>query len=171
MLRLSRTEFEQLISAPLDRFITAIGEVLQRNGIGQLAAVATVGGGAAIPLITTPAVGTPASAGLHHATTLVRCRYRCGDARALQSSAAAAATGLAPPSTYRPASPSRRPRDRASPTAAVPTEQFPGEPGRPLIVRWPGPKTAAPARNRSPTPALPTTPARSSRRRPPRQRP
>jgi hypothetical protein len=54
-VRLSRTEFEQLISGPLDRFTTTVEEVLQRNGIpkASLAAVATVGGGASIPLLTT----------------------------------------------------------------------------------------------------------------------
>jgi hypothetical protein len=54
-VRLSRTEFDQLISEPLDRFVTNVEEVLQRNGIprANLGAVATVGGGASIPLITT----------------------------------------------------------------------------------------------------------------------
>jgi hypothetical protein len=54
-IRLSRTEFEQLISGPLDRFISTVEEVLQRNRIprANLAAVATVGGGASIPLLTT----------------------------------------------------------------------------------------------------------------------
>lgn len=53
-VRLSRTEFEQLISPPLDRFVSTLEDILQRNGIqrSSLAAVATVGGGAAIPLIS-----------------------------------------------------------------------------------------------------------------------
>ncbi len=53
-VRLSRAEFEQLISGPLDRFVTSVEEILQRNGIprANLAAVTTVGGGAGIPLIT-----------------------------------------------------------------------------------------------------------------------
>lgn len=52
--RLSRTEFEQLITGPLDHFISTIEETLQRNGIprANLAAAATVGGGASIPLLT-----------------------------------------------------------------------------------------------------------------------
>ncbi len=52
-VRLSRTEFEQLISEPLDRFLGAVDEALQRNGIpkARLSAVATVGGGAGIPLL------------------------------------------------------------------------------------------------------------------------
>jgi len=53
-IRLSRTEFEQLISGPLDRFVSTVEEILQRNGIrANLAAVATVGGGANIPVVTT----------------------------------------------------------------------------------------------------------------------
>jgi hypothetical protein len=54
-VRLSRTEFEQLISGPLDRFVSTVEEILQRNGIprSSLAAVAIVGGGASIPLLTT----------------------------------------------------------------------------------------------------------------------
>lgn len=54
-LRVSRAEFDQLISGPLDRFLAAFEEVLQRNGIARnsLGAVAIVGGGASIPLITT----------------------------------------------------------------------------------------------------------------------
>jgi Hsp70 protein len=52
--QLSRTEFEQLISAPLDRFLHAVEDALRRNGIpaSRLAAVATAGGGANIPLLT-----------------------------------------------------------------------------------------------------------------------
>ncbi|OMC14654.1 Hsp70 family protein [Mycobacterium sp. SP-6446] len=52
---LSRSEFEQLISQPLDRFVGSVEELLRRNGIARssLAAVAIVGGGASIPLITT----------------------------------------------------------------------------------------------------------------------
>lgn len=52
-VRLTRPEFERLISRPLERFLGTVENILQRNGIqrSSLAAVATVGGGAAIPLI------------------------------------------------------------------------------------------------------------------------
>lgn len=129
--QLTRSDFEQLISAPLDRFISAVGEVLQRNGIGQLAAVATVGGGASIPVITTrlsqrlqvPVVGAdePRFAAAIGAVAL-------GD---LQASSAGAATGLAPaidvPTGLAPAvdvPTTAAAVTGASPTAAVPTEQF-----------------------------------------------
>lgn len=51
--QLSRTEFEQLISAPLDRFLSSVDESLRRNAIpnARLSAVAIAGGGANIPLL------------------------------------------------------------------------------------------------------------------------
>ncbi|PRC42755.1 molecular chaperone, partial [Mycobacterium sp. ITM-2017-0098] len=70
-VRVTRPELEQLISGPLDGLLAAIGDTLQRNGIpaDRIAAVATVGGGAAIPLVTqrlserlrAPVVTTPQS--------------------------------------------------------------------------------------------------------------
>jgi hypothetical protein len=52
-IQLSRNEFEQLISGPLDGFVSAVEETLQRNNVPRsaLVAVAIVGGGAGIPLI------------------------------------------------------------------------------------------------------------------------
>ncbi|OBI98706.1 Hsp70 family protein [Mycobacterium sp. 1465703.0] len=52
--QLSRAEFEQLIAAPLDRFLSSVEESLRRNGIpnAKLSAVAIAGGGASIPLLT-----------------------------------------------------------------------------------------------------------------------
>ncbi|HMC68680.1 MAG TPA: Hsp70 family protein, partial [Mycobacteriales bacterium] len=52
-VQLTRSEFEQLISEPLDRFVATVEETLRRNGIDRssLAAVAAVGGGAGIPLL------------------------------------------------------------------------------------------------------------------------
>lgn len=54
-VELSRTEFEELISGPLDEFVTGVENILQRNNIAvtDLSAVAAVGGGAAIPLLAT----------------------------------------------------------------------------------------------------------------------
>jgi hypothetical protein len=53
-IRVTRAELENLISDPLTGVIDALGEMLQRNRIpaAPLSAVATVGGGAAIPLVT-----------------------------------------------------------------------------------------------------------------------
>ncbi|MCV7409861.1 molecular chaperone [Mycobacterium florentinum] len=54
-VELSRNEFEELISGPLDEFVTGVENILRHNEIPatKLAAVATVGGGAAIPLLAT----------------------------------------------------------------------------------------------------------------------
>ncbi|MGB5150798.1 MAG: Hsp70 family protein, partial [Mycobacterium sp.] len=53
-VRVTRAELDQLIDQPLGGLLGAIEELLQHNGIapGRLSAVATVGGGAAIPLVT-----------------------------------------------------------------------------------------------------------------------
>lgn len=54
-IELSRNEFEELISGPLDEFVAGVEDMLQRNEIpkANLAVVATVGGGAVIPLLGT----------------------------------------------------------------------------------------------------------------------
>ncbi|CQD10720.1 molecular chaperone [Mycolicibacterium conceptionense] len=53
-VRVTRPELEQLMSAPLAGLLDAIEDTLQRNNIAlsSVNAVATVGGGAAIPLVT-----------------------------------------------------------------------------------------------------------------------
>ncbi len=53
-IRLTRSDLDDAIQQPLDSFIGFFHDVLQRNGIrpGDLAAVASVGGGASIPLVT-----------------------------------------------------------------------------------------------------------------------
>src|SRR5690606_31586214 len=53
-LRLTRDELDAVLRPPLDEFLTAVQYTLDRNGIrpSDLTAVATVGGGARIPLIT-----------------------------------------------------------------------------------------------------------------------
>lgn len=50
-VQLSRAELEQLLFEPLDRFLDALEQALRSNGIPKLAAVASVGGGANIPLL------------------------------------------------------------------------------------------------------------------------
>jgi molecular chaperone DnaK (HSP70) len=53
-LRVTRTELEDLMAAPLSEFLAVLGETLERYGVpaASVSAVATVGGGARIPLIT-----------------------------------------------------------------------------------------------------------------------
>jgi Hsp70 protein len=54
-VRVTRNELDEVMRAPLAEFIDVVQETLQRNGIHKddLAAVASVGGGARIPAITT----------------------------------------------------------------------------------------------------------------------
>jgi molecular chaperone DnaK (HSP70) len=53
-IRVTRTELEDLMQAPLAEFIAVLEETLERYGVpaARVSAVATVGGGARIPLIT-----------------------------------------------------------------------------------------------------------------------
>jgi hypothetical protein len=53
-IRLTRGDLDEAIRQPLDGFVGLFHNMLQRNGIGleDLAAVASVGGGASIPLVT-----------------------------------------------------------------------------------------------------------------------
>jgi hypothetical protein len=70
-VRVTRTELDQLIAEPLGRLLDNVEETLQRNNIpaASISAVATVGGGANIPLVTqqlstrlrAPVVTTPQS--------------------------------------------------------------------------------------------------------------
>jgi len=54
-IRVTRDELNEAIRQPLDSFITVVHETLQRNGIRSedLTAIASVGGGASIPMVTT----------------------------------------------------------------------------------------------------------------------
>jgi actin-like ATPase involved in cell morphogenesis len=54
-IRITRDELDDAIRQPLDRFITVVHETLRRNGIRaeDLTAIASVGGGASIPTVTT----------------------------------------------------------------------------------------------------------------------
>lgn len=52
-VRVTRTELDEAIRQPLTGFVAVVQETLQRNGIRDLAAVASVGGGAGIPVVTT----------------------------------------------------------------------------------------------------------------------
>jgi hypothetical protein len=54
-IRVTRDELDDAIRQPLERFITVVHEILQRNGIRaeDLTAIALVGGGASIPTVTT----------------------------------------------------------------------------------------------------------------------
>jgi hypothetical protein len=52
-VRLTRTELDDAIRQPVADFAGVLQDTLERNGVRELAAVASVGGGARIPIITT----------------------------------------------------------------------------------------------------------------------
>ena len=91
-VRVTRAELESLIAEPLAGLLDAIEETLQRNRIpvASLSAVATVGGGAAIPLVTqrlseqlrAPVVTTPAAAARRRGRCRAAGRPRAGGRRA-----------------------------------------------------------------------------------------
>jgi actin-like ATPase involved in cell morphogenesis len=95
-IRLTRAELEDAIRQPLAGFLTVVRETLQRNGIraDELAAIASVGGGAAIPAVTTTLseqLGAPIiTAPRPHLTAAVGAAFRAA------RGPAEAATGLAP---------------------------------------------------------------------------
>lgn len=105
-VRVTRPELEQLISGPLDGLLSAIEDTLQRNGISpdRVAAVATVGGGAAIPLVTqrlserlrAPVVTTPQSQLNIAAGAALVANQGDIDAPTGMAAAADAPTGMSP---------------------------------------------------------------------------
>ncbi|MBX5487689.1 MAG: Hsp70 family protein [Mycolicibacterium hassiacum] len=52
-VRLTRNELDDRLRGPLDDFAVVLQQEMERYGVRQFAAVATVGGGARIPLVTT----------------------------------------------------------------------------------------------------------------------
>lgn len=106
-VRLTRTELDTLIAAPLAGLVAAVGETLERNGIApaSLAAVVTVGGGAAIPAVTqrlseqfrVPVITTPQSQlNVAAGAALLADQEVAADAPTGLAPAADAPTGLSP---------------------------------------------------------------------------
>jgi molecular chaperone DnaK (HSP70) len=56
-VRLTRSELEEAIREPLTNFVAVLDDALRRNGIRNLVAVVSVGGGANIPAVTTTLSG------------------------------------------------------------------------------------------------------------------
>lgn len=86
-VRFTRAEFDGAIRDSLNNFVTILDETLVRNGIRELAAVISVGGGAHIPAVTTtlsghlgvPVVTTPRP----HLTAAIGAALRAAGAGAL----------------------------------------------------------------------------------------
>jgi hypothetical protein len=105
-IRVTRIELESLITGPLAGVIAALEELLERNRIpaADLSAVATVGGGASIPLITqrlsehlrVPVVTTPQPAlNIAAGAALIGSRGLGADAPTGLAAAPDAPTGMA----------------------------------------------------------------------------
>ncbi|MGZ8713460.1 MAG: Hsp70 family protein, partial [Mycobacterium sp.] len=107
-VRLTRNELDDAIRQPVADFAGVLQDTLQRNGVRELAAVASVGGGARIPIVTTtlsehfrvPVItnGQPElTAAIGGGLTAVRGTVEDGQtAMAAAASSAAAATAMAP---------------------------------------------------------------------------
>jgi hypothetical protein len=107
-VRLTRNELDDAIRQPVADFAGVLQETLERNGVRELAAVASVGGGARIPVITTtlserfrvPVVTTAQpelTAAIGGALVAVRGTAEDGQtSMASAAPAAAAATAMAP---------------------------------------------------------------------------
>jgi hypothetical protein len=110
-VRLTRNELDDVMRQPLADFAGVLEETLQRNGVRELAAVATVGGGAAIPIITTtlserfrvpvittgqPGLAAAVGGGLAAVRGTVEEGNTAMAAAAPAAAAAAAATAMAP---------------------------------------------------------------------------
>src|SRR4029077_4261265 len=89
-IRVTRTELNDLMHAPLSEFLAVLDETLERYGVPatSVSAVATVGGGARIPLITqrlsehlrAPVVTTPhPQLTAAEGAALIACRSRVTD--------------------------------------------------------------------------------------------
>jgi hypothetical protein len=107
-VRLTRNELDDAIRQPVADFAGVLQDTLQRNGVRELAAVASVGGGARIPIVTTtlserfrvPVItnGQPElTAAIGGGLSAVRGTVEEGQtAMAAAASSAAAATAMAP---------------------------------------------------------------------------
>jgi actin-like ATPase involved in cell morphogenesis len=123
-IRLTRTELDDVIRRPLDALLAVVQELLGRSGIRtpDLAAVASVGGGASIPLITTtlserlqvPVITAPRPQLTSAIGAALRAAHGPGDDS--PTALAATAAGFAPP------------------TEAVPTSADLGSSGQPALA-------------------------------------
>ncbi|OBH19478.1 Hsp70 family protein, partial [Mycobacterium sp. E3247] len=108
-VRVTRAELDEAIRTPLDRFVAMLENALARNGIQDLAAVVTAGGGANIPALTTtlsqyfrvPVITTPRP----HLTAATGAALRAAHGPGEVSAAASAASVAASVSASAPAAP------------------------------------------------------------------
>ncbi|MGZ4563074.1 MAG: Hsp70 family protein [Mycobacterium sp.] len=103
-IRVTRNELDEAIRTPLDRFVAVLENALARNGIQDLVAVVSAGGGANIPAITTtlsqyfrvPVITTPRPQLTAATGAALRAAHGPGETAATASALAAPATAQAP---------------------------------------------------------------------------
>lgn len=123
-IRLTRSELDDAIRAPLDSVIVAVQETLERNGISahDLVAVASAGGGANIPLVTTTLserLGVPViTAPRPHLTAAVGAALRAAYGGAAGGDTALAPTAASPGASADPTAISEAPLE-SSPLPAL----------------------------------------------------
>jgi hypothetical protein len=140
-VRLTRHELDDAIRPSLGSVIAALEEALARNGIRDLVAVVSTGGGANLPTVTTalsrhfrvPVATTPRPQLTAAVGAALRVAHGPGDAGATLSVPAASAASAAPAtSTARAAArPAPAPRPEATATAQAP----PAEPTQGQMAR------------------------------------
>ncbi len=102
-IRVTRDELDEAIRTPLDRFVAMLENALARNGIQDLAAVVSAGGGANIPAVTTtlsryfrvPVITTPHPQLTAATGAALRAAHGPGETAATASALAAPATATA----------------------------------------------------------------------------
>ncbi|WP_345317438.1 Hsp70 family protein, partial [Mycobacterium paraffinicum] len=102
-VRVTRDELDEAIRTPLDRFVAVLENALARNGIQDLVAVVSAGGGANIPAITTtlsqyfrvPVITTPRPQLTAATGAALRAAHGPGESAATTSAPAAPATATA----------------------------------------------------------------------------
>ena len=128
-LRVTRDELDEAIRTPLDRFVAVLENALARNGIQDLVAVVSAGGGANIPAITTtlsqylrvPVITTPRPQLTAATGAALRAAHGPGEseATALVPAAPATATARAVPNTRQPEATATAQAAPAWPTAGA----------------------------------------------------
>ena len=141
-IRLTKDELDEAIRESLNNFVALLDETLQRNGIRDLVAVVSVGGGANIPLVTTtlsghlrvPVVTTPRPQLTAAVGGALKVMPGSADNGATAVIAAASVTAPAPAMATARAWPSKR--KRTVTTSTTSTAQAVRAPGMMPALAW-----------------------------------
>jgi len=142
-IRLTKDELDEAIRESLNNFVALLDETLQRNGIRDLVAVVSVGGGANIPVVTTtlsghlrvPVVTTPRPQLTAAVGGALKVMPGSADNGATAVIAAASVTAPAPAMATARAWPSKRKRTVTTSTTTS-TAQAVRAPGMMPALAW-----------------------------------